>query len=156
MSGYVIGVGADVSRVTIGQPVYVDCFESGPRSSQGYQSAGGMAGYAVVPSKAVHALPASLTMDQACGFTGNYETAYHCLVTRGQLRTGETILIHGASGSTGMAAVQIAKCIGATVLATGRSVHKFDVVRAQGADHLLPLKRDESNGDLIFVVWSKN
>ena len=148
MSGVVIGVGAGVKSVQVGEAVYVDCFESGPRTGQDYQTAGGMAGYAVVPVKAVHSLPGALTLDQACGFAGNYETAYHCLVARGQLRSNETILIHGASGATGMAAVQIAKCIGARVLATGRSQRKLDVVKAQGADHVLCLGYDEPNGSI--------
>ena len=58
-------------------------------------------------------------------------------MARGKLKAGETILIHGASGSTGLAAVQVAKCLGATVIATGRSAKKLEVVKAQGADHVI-------------------
>ena len=54
-------------------------------------------------------IPGALSFDQACNLLGNYETAYHCLVARGRLRAGETVLIHGASGSTGLAAVHVAK-----------------------------------------------
>ena len=68
---------------------------------------------------------------------GSYETAYHCLVTRGRLQAGETVLIHGASGATGLAAVQVAKILGATVIATGRSDAKLAVVKEQGADHVI-------------------
>jgi NADPH2:quinone reductase len=65
---------------------------------------------------------------------GSYETAYYCLITSGELKAGETVLIHGASGATGMAAIHVAKLIGATVIATGRSDEKLAIVKAQGAD----------------------
>ena len=121
----------------VGDAVFVDCFSVGPRTSGAYQSAGGYASYAVVPGEAVRRIPSEFTYDQACHFAGNYETAYHCVVARGRLKAGETILIHGASGSTGLAAVQIAKCLGATVIATGRSPEKLEIVKAQGADHII-------------------
>ena len=72
-----------------------------------------------------------------CNLLGNYETAYHCLVARGELQVGETVLIHGASGSTGLAVVHVAKLLGATVIATGRSDDKLAIVRAHGADHVI-------------------
>ena len=71
---------------------------------------------------------------------GNYETAYHCLVTRGKLQAGETVLIHGASGATGLAAVHLAKLLGATVIATGRSDEKLAIVKEQGADYVVNCK----------------
>jgi len=58
---------------------------------------------------AVVPIPGALSFDQACCLLGNYETAYHCLVTRGRLREGETVLIHGAAGATGLAAVEVAR-----------------------------------------------
>jgi NADPH2:quinone reductase len=61
------------------------------------------------------------------------------------VRAGETVLIHGASGATGLAAVQVAKILGATVIATGRSDDKLAVVREHGADHVINV-RDESGG----------
>ena len=75
-------------------------------------------------------LPADWSFDQGCNLLGNYETAYHCLITRGQLKAGETVLILGASGSTGLAAVHIAKLVGAKVIAVGRSAAKLEQVRA--------------------------
>ena len=137
-SGYVLWRGADVDEsIQVGGRVYVDCFNTGPRTSGDYQSYGGFASYAVAPTEAVHPIPRGFSFDQACNFAGNYETAYHCLITCGELQAGETVLIHGASGSVGLAAVQIAKTVGATVIATGRHDHKLEVVRAQGADHVI-------------------
>ena len=121
----------------VGERVLVDPFLAGPRSSGAYRAYGGFASYAVAPAAAVHRIPGALSFDQACNLLGNYETAYHCLVTRARLQPGETVLIHGASGSTGLAAVQLAKLLGATVIATGRSEAKLAQVAAHGADHVV-------------------
>jgi NADPH2:quinone reductase len=123
--------------IAVGDAVLIDPFLAGPRSLGAYQQWGGFASYAVAPAEAVLRVPGALSFDQACNLLGNYETAYHCLVARGRMAAGETVLIHGASGSTGLAAVQVAKLLGATVIASGRSAAKLDVVKAQGADHVL-------------------
>src|SRR6185436_19249951 len=102
---------------------------------------GGFATYGVAPGVAVRPIPGGLSFDQACNLLGSYETAYHCLVTRGAIQAGETVLIHGASGSTGLATVHVAKLVGATVIATGRSDAKLAVVKEQGADHVLNIAR---------------
>jgi NADPH:quinone reductase len=137
-AGVVAWAGPDVGgTLKVGDRVLVDGFLAGPRSHGPYQSSGGFASYAVVPAEAVHAIPGDLSFDAACNLLGNYETAYHCLVTRGRLQAGETVLVHGASGSTGLAAVHLARLLGATVIATGRSQKKLDVVKDQGADHVV-------------------
>src|SRR6185312_11540345 len=123
--------------LAVGSRVLVDPFLAGPRTSGAYRAYGGFASYAVAPAEAVHAIPGKLDFDQACNLLGNYETAYHALLARGRLQRGETVLIHGASGSVGLAAVHLAKLVGATVIATGRSPDKLAVVREQGADHVL-------------------
>jgi len=136
-AGIVEAVGSQVDGIAIGERVLVDPFLAGPRSLGAYQAYGGFASYAVAPAEAIHRIPADLDFAQACNLLGNYETAYHCLVTRGRLAAGETVLVHGASGSTGLAAVQLAKLVGATVIATGRSEHKLAVVAEHGADHVI-------------------
>ena len=135
-AGEVIACGPD-AHVQIGDRVLVDGFLAGPRSLGAYRAYGGFASYGVAPVEAVHRIPGALDFDQACCLLGNYETAYHCLITRGRLARGETVLIHGASGSTGLAAVHVAKLVGATVIATGRSEAKLEIVRAEGADHAI-------------------
>jgi NADPH2:quinone reductase len=140
-AGEVAWKGAEVGAFDVGDAVLVDGFLAGPRSVGAYQASGGFASYAVVPAAALHRVPRGLSLDQACNLLGNYETAYHCLVTRGRLQAGETVLIHGASGSTGLAAVQLAKLLGATVIATGRSDAKLAVVKEHGADHVINCKR---------------
>jgi NADPH2:quinone reductase len=125
------------AQLEIGARVLVDPFLAGPRTSGAYRAYGGFASYAVAPAEAIHAIPGALDFDQACNLLGNYETAYHALIARGRLQPGETVLIHGASGSVGLAAVHVAKLVGATVIATGRSPDKLAVVREQGADHVI-------------------
>jgi NADPH2:quinone reductase len=135
-AGVVAWAGPDADH-PVGARVLVDAFIAGPRSHGDYQAYGGFASYGVAPAEAVRPIPGALTFDQACNLLGNYETAYHCLVTRGRLSAGETVLIHGASGGTGIAAVHVAKILGARVIATGRSAAKLEIVKAQGADHVL-------------------
>jgi len=135
-AGVVSWRGADAG-FAIGDRVLVDGFLAGPRSSGPYRRYGGFASHAVAPAEAVHRIPGALSFDQACNLLGNYETAYHCLIARGQLRAHEVAMIHGASGATGLAAVQIAKLVGATVIATGRSAAKLAHVTSHGADHVI-------------------
>lgn len=135
-AGTVAWAAADAD-IAVDTRVLVDPFLAGPRSLGAYQNYGGLATYAVAPIDAVHRIPGELSCDEACNLLGNYETAYHCLVTRGRLQRGETVLVHGASGSVGLAAVHVAKLLGATVIATGRSRAKLAQVAAQGADHVV-------------------
>jgi NADPH2:quinone reductase len=139
-AGEIVWVGHEVRgevAIEIGDRVLVDGFLAGPRSLGAYQAYGGFATYVVAPVEAARRIPGALSYDQAAALLGSYETAYHCLVTRGRLQAGETALIHGASGATGLAAVQVAKILGATVIATGRSDAKLAVVKEQGADHVI-------------------
>ncbi len=135
-AGVVAWVGPEANHA-VGDKVIVDGFLVGPRSKGAYQQYGGFASYVVAPNDGVIALPSRLSFDQAASFLGNYETAYHCVIARGQLRAGETILIHGASGSTGLAAVHLAKMLGAKVIATGRSLAKLEALKAHGVDHVV-------------------
>lgn len=139
------GPAVDPTVARVGDSVMVDGFVAGPRSPGAYQQYGGWANWAVAPVDAIRPLPPGLNYDEACNLLGSYETAYYCLVTCGQLQRGETVLIHGASGATGLAAVHIAKILGATVIATGRSDEKLAQVKAQGADHVINCKGDDSS-----------
>jgi NADPH2:quinone reductase len=142
-AGVVAWAGAEASHLAVGDAVLVDGLLAGPRSLGSYQAYGGFASYGVAPAEAVRPIPGGLSFDQACNLLGNYETAFHCLVTRGKLQAGETVLVHGASGSTGLAAVHVAKLLGARVIATGRSDAKLAVVAAEGADHVINCRPPE-------------
>ncbi len=74
---------------------------------------------------------------KAASFQTAYLTAYVALVPRGNLQAGETLLVHGATGGVGLAAVDLGKVLGATVIATGGTDEKLAVVKARGADHVI-------------------
>lgn len=142
-AGEVAWIGANVEGWSVGDRVIADGFRTGPRSKGAYQKWGGFASYAVAPQEALMPLPDAFDFDQGANFLGNYETAYHCLIARGRLTAEDTVLIHGASGSTGLAAVHLAKIVGATVIATSRSPEKLEVIGEQGADHLVQTGGDD-------------
>lgn len=142
-AGEIVCKGADVdARWSLGDKVIADGFLTGPRSKGDHQKWGGFATYAVLPQEALLALPKTYSFDQGANLLGNYETAYHALIYRGRLRAGETVLIHGATGSTGLAAVHLAKLLGARVIATGRSAKKLAEVSLHGADDVIELSED--------------
>lgn len=149
-SGIVEWTGSDVdpTQCKPGDRVLLDGLTAGPRSSGEHRIYGGMASHALAPAASLLPLPEGYTFAEGCNFLGYYETAYHCLVASGQLQAGETVLIHGASGGTGLAAVHIAKRIGATVIATGRNPDKLTIVKEQGADHVIQLHTQE-DGSLV-------
>lgn len=142
-AGEVAAVGAGVEGLVLGQPVLADGFQTGPRSSGPYQRWGGMARWSLLPASAALPLPEGLSFDQGACLLGNYETAHHVLIERARVQPGEVVLINGASGSTGLAAVHVAKRLGATVIATGRSLAKLAEVKAHGADHVLAVSDGE-------------
>ncbi|WP_163849100.1 NADPH:quinone oxidoreductase family protein [Pseudooceanicola aestuarii] len=138
-AGVVRAVGPDVAadRCAVGDRMLVDSMHVGPRSHGDYQAAGGLASYAVVSADLLLPIPGDLDFDQAAVLLQAYETAYHCLVARANLQPGETILINGATGLTGLAAVEMARMLGATVIATGRSAEKLKKVEEVGAHHVV-------------------
>ena len=96
----------------------------------------------VVPLAATRPIPAPFSFTDAAAFGAAYLTAYVALVERGNLKPGETLLVHGASGGVGLAAVALGKILGARVIATGGSDEKLAKVQAQGADHVLNVTGD--------------
>ena len=82
-------------------------------------------------------IPEGMDMEAAAGFRSAFITAYHGLVQGGRVAPGETVLVHGAGGGMGHAAVQVAKRLGADVIATAAGEKKADVLRSLGADHVI-------------------
>lgn len=81
-------------------------------------------------------LPAGVDLATAASFRSNYQTALYGM-QRGRLKAGETLLVHGAAGGVGLAAVDVGKLMGATVIATAGSDEKLEVVKEMGADHVI-------------------
>lgn len=82
-------------------------------------------------------VPAGLSLAQAGVFRGAYTTAYHALLQRGRLKADEWVLVHGAAGGIGIAAIQMAKAFGARVIATAGSDDKRSACLEEGADHAI-------------------
>jgi len=98
---------------------------------------GAFSEHLVAPAAMLRPLPAGLDFAEGAGYGVTALTAWVALVRRGALQRGETLLVHGAGGGTGVAAVQLGHHLGATVIATGSSTTKLEAARAAGADHLL-------------------
>lgn len=93
-------------------------------------------------------LPAGWSFAEGAGFRVAAQTAYHSLVHRAALKKGETLLVHGASGGVGLAAVQLGRHLGARVIATGSDAARLSVVRANGADEVVNYR----TGDFVVAV----
>ncbi|ALC11101.1 zinc-dependent alcohol dehydrogenase family protein [Sphingopyxis sp. 113P3] len=129
-AGIVSAIGAGVSNVLPGDIVSViPGFDFGRYGVYGET--------ATVPAQWVTRHPVSLTFEQAAALWVQYLTAYGALVTFSQLRKGQSVMVTAASSSVGVAAIQIAKDIGATVIATTRGADKQDFLLEAGADHVI-------------------
>jgi NADPH2:quinone reductase len=96
---------------------------------------GGFAESTVAPDFFTFALPEALDFAQGAGLILNYHTAYFSLLTRGRLKAGETVLVHGAAGGVGTASLQVAKALGARTIAVVSSDTKEQIAKQAGADH---------------------
>jgi len=120
------------SGVSPGDRVCVaDMINAGPRSYGAYQKNGGFATYSVAPAIAIRKVSEKLSMAEVATLHGAYETAYHALVHCARVKRGETALIHGATGATGLAAVQLCSALGVNTVISGGSDEKLDVVAKQ-------------------------
>ena len=99
-------------------------------------ASGGFAEEAVIAASDVMPLPESVSFAAGAAFKSNYTTAYYGL-QRGRLRAGEVLLIHGAAGGVGLAAVDMGKLFGANVIATASTAEKLAVCKQMGADHVI-------------------
>lgn len=98
---------------------------------------GGFAEEAIVDAANAFRIPDSLSFEGSTLFPTIYATAYAGLKWRANLQSGETLLVHGAAGASGLAAVEVGRALGATVIATAGSERKIDAVRRYGADHAI-------------------
>lgn len=121
---------------TVVDPGDVSRFSPGDRVC-GFVGFGALAQRVAIPASAVVKLPDSISFELGAAIPVSYGTSYHALIDRGRLLRDETLLVLGASGGVGLAAVQIGKGIGATVIAAVSSADKAKAVLASGADHVI-------------------
>jgi NADPH2:quinone reductase len=124
-AGDVIEVDHAVSGIAVGDKVIVKMRH------------GAYTDEAVVTPLQLTPLPSTFDYAEGATFLAAHGTAYHALVDRGALRPDEVLLVHGAGGGVGLAAVEMGKLLGATVIAAASSEEKLAVARARGADHLV-------------------
>lgn len=125
ISGEVDAVGPGVDGFAVG-----DAVAGGAR-------AGGFAEFAIAKAEGLQAKPEAMSFSEAAAYSAAYLTAYVALVRRANLQEGETLLVHGASGGVGLAAVDVGKILGASVIATSASDEKLEKVVEYGADYAL-------------------
>jgi NADPH:quinone reductase len=125
VEGEARGVAAGDRRVTVGDRVIVKMRH------------GAYTDEAVVARSQLTPLPKGFDYAEGATFLAAHGTAYHALVDRGQVKPGEILLVHGAGGGVGLAAVEMGKMLGANVIAAASSEQKLAVAQARGADHLI-------------------
>ncbi|XP_023702473.1 quinone oxidoreductase isoform X1 [Cryptotermes secundus] len=125
VAGIVEDVGDGVSNLKKGDRVFALLPENG-----------GYAEFVACKEENVYPLSEKLSFSQGSGLCIPYFTAYRALVTKCRIKPGEILLVHGASGAVGIAAVQIAKAYGLTVAGTAGTIEGMDVVKKVGADHV--------------------
>jgi NADPH2:quinone reductase len=136
--------GSDIAGVVVSTPPSSH-LQAGDRVA-GIAKSGAWAEYAAA-APTIFKIPDSMAFDAATAMTVNYQTSYFALINRGLLRAGETVLVHGAAGGVGSAAVQIARAAGATVIAVVHGEEKMTVARESGADHAV-----EAEGEWLADV----
>jgi NADPH2:quinone reductase len=139
-AGVVREVGEGVERLAVGQPVVATMF------------AGSHAELVSVPAASVWPLPDGLSVRDAAGVPIEFATAHDCLFEFGDLQPGETVLIQAGAGGVGLAAVQLAKAAGATVMATASSDQRLQRLREYGLDHPINYRTGDVVGEVMAVT----
>ena len=134
MSGVVSACGEGATRFKVGDAVSAFSFAL---------EGGGLAQYAVMPEGFVFPKPDGISFVEAAAYPMNYWTAFNALDDRGRLQGGETLVVHGATGGIGIAAVEIGKSMDAMIIATGSDDARLAKIREIGANHVINLRTED-------------
>jgi NADPH:quinone reductase len=137
-AGVVRELGEGVEGLVVGQPVVAT------------MPAGSHAELVSLPARSVWPLPDGLTLRDAAAVPIEFATAHDCLFEFGHLQDGETVLVQAGAGGVGVAAIQLAKAAGATVLATASSDERLERLRDYGLDHPV----NYASGDVVHEVMN--
>jgi NADPH:quinone reductase-like Zn-dependent oxidoreductase len=152
VAGEIVEIGREVHGVAVGDRVVINPSLTSVRGNSrflglddrygllgviGATVDGGYAEFCAAPASHVRVIPDPVSFEEAACIPTCFVTAWHALADTGALTAGETVLIHAAGSGVSSAAIQIAKRLGATVLATARSTAKLEHARRLGADHVL-------------------
>jgi NADPH2:quinone reductase len=124
-AGVVEAVGEGVKHLAVGSSV------------AGFAGTGGFGTHTIAPAAVLMPLPPAFSFEDGAAFLCTYGTTYHGLIDRAQLKAGETVLVLGAAGGVGTAAIQIAKAAGAKVIAAASSDEKLALCKTLGADDVI-------------------
>lgn len=139
-AGVVTAVGEGVTQLQVGQSVA--CLSG----------TGGFGTHTIAPAALCMPLPAGFPHVDAAAFIMIYATSHHALVDRGQLKAGETVLVLGAAGGVGTAAIQVAKAMGARVIAAASTDEKCALCQSIGADATINYSRETLQGGFRDAV----
>ncbi|MFZ2988707.1 NADPH:quinone oxidoreductase family protein [Ideonella sp.] len=142
-AGLIDAVGEGVTHLKPGDPVAA------------IAGTGGFGTHACVKASQVLPLPAGFPLQEAAAFAFTYGTSHHALMDRGALQAGETVLVLGAAGGVGTAAVQIAKAAGARVIAAASTDEKCATCTAIGADATINYSREKLRDALAALTGGK-
>jgi NADPH2:quinone reductase len=140
-AGTVEAVGEGVESVEAGERVYLAGTLSGAYTEQ-----------ALCDASQVHRLPERVSFAQGAGVNVPYATAYRALYNRAHGQPGETVLVHGASGGVGIAAVQMARACGLTVIGTAGTEKGLKLVLEQGAHHVVDHRKEGYEKDIMALT----
>ena len=143
MSGVIDAVGDGVTAFKVGDAVIAAA------------TSGGLAEKAVTAANACVPMPEGMPFDVAAGLIFTYGTSYHALVNRGELRAGETLLVLGAAGGVGLAAVEIGKALGARVVAAVSSESKAAAAREHGAEVTIIYPREGGDSRVLAAQFKE-
>jgi NADPH2:quinone reductase len=124
-AGVIAAVGGNVTKFKVGDKVI------------SMNTHGALRDELLIQQDSVMPMPQGLSFTEAAGVGMTYFTSYYALKQRGELKAGETVLVLGAGGGVGIAAVELAKSMGATVIAAASSKEKLALAKSKGADHLI-------------------
>ncbi|WP_405206283.1 NADPH:quinone oxidoreductase family protein [Aquimarina sp. LLG6339-5] len=149
VAGVIKEVGIDVKHLNIGDEVF------------GFVMQGGYAQEVVVPANVCFKKPPKMDFSVAASFMIAYGTSYHALKDRAQLKQHETLLVLGASGGVGLAAIELGKLLGAKVIAAASSKEKLELCKQYGADEVINYTEEDlkskikelTNGKGVDVVY---
>jgi len=142
-AGIVHAVGEGVAHIKAGDRV---------AAFTGY---GGFTEYAVADAMRVMPMPPSMSFEQGAAFVLTYATSYHALKDVANLQSGETLLVLGAAGGVGTTAIQLAKIMGATVIAAASSAEKLALCTSLGADHAINYSAADWRDQVNAIVGKK-
>ncbi len=143
-AGTVEAVGEGVKKVKVGDRVYT-----------AKTVTGAYAEYALALESQVYRLPEKISFAQGAGLWVPYGTAYTALYQHANARAGETVLIHGASGGVGLAAVQLARALGMTIIGTAGTQRGLDLIKREGAHYGFDHTKAGYSEEIMKATWGR-